>query len=124
MNHPISEGTCYVAHQGVADLFKLFGEKRVDLLFYPENRLTSLDRRIGIKYVKSIVTESAQMICMYDAKDVYIWRKGEWVNPNRQTFGTSYEIIESDLLKFENSISASIVGGVEKLKEKIKNLYK
>lgn len=123
MNHPISENTCYVAHQGVADLFKLFGEKRVDLLFYPENGLTSMDRRIGIKYIKSIVTESAQMICMYDAKDVFIWRNGEWVNPDRQTYGCSYEIIESDLLKFRNSISTRIVGGVEELREKIKNLY-
>jgi hypothetical protein len=124
--HPINENTCYVAHQGLGNLYDMFNQQRVDVIFYPENSLTSLERRIGVRYQKSIVTESAQMICMYDKKDVYIWRDGQWVNPESQTFGCSFEIIESNVLLFDNSISVSILSNdrVEKMRTEIKNLYK
>jgi hypothetical protein len=123
--HPILENTCYVAHQGIADLSKLFNGKRVDLYFYPETDMSALERYVGVKYVKSIVTESAELICCYDSNNVYIWENGQWINPRFQTYGTSFRLIESRLLKFTHDICLSIIGGESKsaLVNTIKKIY-
>ena len=107
MKHPILEGKCYVVHQGFGDLFEMFG--REDIIKYPEHRMNSFQRRCGIMYEKSIVTESAQLISCYDRRNVFVWENGEWVNPDSQTFGCSYEYIESDVLGFNNSIPYSVL---------------
>jgi putative chitinase len=53
------------------------------------------------KYNKSIITESAELICCYDSSNVYIWQEGKWVNPVYQTYGTSFRILENRLLGLE-----------------------
>jgi hypothetical protein len=125
ISHPIENDKCYVVHQGFGDLYAMFGYKRHDLITFPENGLTSIQRRIGIKYTRSIVTESAQMISCYDRNDVYIWRDGKWENPDIQTYGASYELLESDLLFFDHSIPMNICDSKlgPKLNEKLKLLY-
>lgn len=125
ISHPIETGKCYVVHQGFGDLYAVFGYNRHDILTYPENGLTSTQRRIGIKYSKSIVTESAQLISCYDRNDVYIWRDGEWIHPDIQTFGASYELLEDNLLFFDHSIPMNIYNSElgQKLNEKLTRLY-
>lgn len=125
MTHPIKENTCYVIHQGFGDIYKMFGG-RTDLLNYPEHRMNQFDLRSGIMYKKSIITESAQLITCYDRKNVYIWEDGEWVNPDEQTFGTSYEIVETNILGFNLSIPMIVFGSetITTLKNKLIKQYK
>jgi hypothetical protein len=124
--HPITENTCYVAHQGISDIIKLFDGKRVDLEFYPETELTLLERKTGVKYNKSIITESVELICCYDSSNVYIWQEGKWVNPVYQTYGTSFRILENRLLGFRGDICMNIVSGTDAVAtaNKIKDQYK
>ena len=125
MKHPIKENACYVVHQGFGDIYEMFGG-RTDLLNYPEKSMNQFKLRSGIRYEKSIITESAQMISCYDKKNVYMWENGEWVNPDEQTFATSYEIIESEVLGFTNSIPMNVINSesVKELKLKLQEQYK
>ena len=125
MKHPIKENVCYVVHQGFGDIYEMFGG-RTDLLNYPEKSMTQFKLRSGIRYEKSIITESAQMISCYDKKNVYMWENGEWVNPDEQTFATSYEIIESEVLGFTKSIPMNVINSesVKELKLKLQEQYK
>ena len=128
MKHPIKKGACYVIHQGIVHIPDLFDGQLVKFVFYPEYRMTALKRRIGVRFEDSIVTESAQLISCYDKRNVWIWDNG-WVNPEDQTYGRSFEFIESDLLGFDSSIPYSISQQMdsrndpEKLKEKIRKQY-
>lgn len=124
--HPILKGACYVAHQGLACIPDLFGGERVQLNFYPETGLTALERQVGVLYVDSIVTECVKLVSMYNNSDVYVWENGEWVNPRFQTFGCSFNILETRILKFNSTIPSRIIGGHEQgrvLTDKIKAIY-
>lgn len=126
--HPILNGNCYVMHQGFYN--DILRGKDEGLILWPEQRNTLTAIRCGISYVNSVVTEEAAVIAMYDYKKVWIWSKednpqGEWVNPDMQTYGTSHELLMSELLHITCSIPLAIVGKetVNKLKEKLKELY-
>jgi len=121
VSHPINETICYVAHQGIADLSVMFDDIHA-LIRWPETGLSLYEKVQGIKYVKPILTEDPWFISCYDRSDVYIWRNGEWVNPDRQTFGASINIIMSDLLKVSSTIPLNVSGNKKDL-ERIKNIY-
>lgn len=115
-------GKCFVLHKGhYNDVLKIKDE----VILWPENSLSITQQVIGVKYKKSIITESPFMICMYDRRDVFIFREGKWKIPDFQTFGCSFDIIMSDILFLTSSINASILSNdkCESLKNKIKNLY-
>lgn len=130
MSHtPIPKENCYVLHQGwYNDILRC---KNDDFILWPEKMNTMVAVRGGIKYQNSIITEDASMIACYDRKCVWVWRKdengnGDWINPDIQTYGTSHELIMSDLLFIEHSIPMNIISAdlVVKLKDKLDELYK
>jgi hypothetical protein len=123
MNHPIKKGTCYVAHQGIADLHKLLNGER--LIFFPESGMTGLELQIGRVYEDSIVTESAKIISCYKRQNVYIYRDGEWVNPSRQTFACSFNIISTSVLGYKSTIPSMVLGGdtAKLMRKRIEGFY-
>ena len=124
MKHPIENGACYVAHQGIAPLYEMFGG-RTKLDMYPETGMSLFERQCGVVFKQSIVTESVQIISCYDRSDVYIWRDGGWVNPNAQTYGTSYNILSNRILGFKSNIPISIMSHkmIKIVEDKIKAFY-
>lgn len=123
MNHPILKGKCYVVHQGIVDLYKLFNGEKVN--FFPESGMTGLALQIGCRFVDSIATESAKLISCYDYRDVYIYRNGEWINPDRQTYGCSFNMIASQVLGYQSTIPSVVLGGktAETMTAKIEGYY-
>lgn len=116
------EGKCFVLHKGFYnDILRLKDE----IILWHENGLSLLEQVCGLRYVKTIITESPYMICMYDRRDVFIFREGRWVNPDIQTFACSFDFILQDLLLLESSINISTISHkkMKEVKEKIKNLY-
>jgi hypothetical protein len=120
-SHPVNSTVCYVAHQGVADLSVMFDDIHA-LIRWPETGLSLYEKIQGIKYKKPILTEDPWFISCYDNNDVYVWVNGEWVNPDRQTYGTSVNIIMSSILKVSSTIPLNVLGDRKDL-EKIKNIY-
>jgi len=124
MKHPIEKGACYVIHQGFGDIYEMFGG-RTDLIMYPENRMNLFERKCGVRYENSIVTESSQLISCYDRRNVFVWENGKWVNPEDQTYGCSYEIIDSNILGFHSSIPYIVLSSdmIEIVYERLKKQY-
>lgn len=85
---------CFVVHQGVADLYELFGRES-DVIFFPEAGMSKLELAIGCSFKKDIVTESEQLISCFNHNHVYIREYGEWVRPDFQTYACSYSRIRS-----------------------------
>lgn len=125
MKHPKKFGICYVVHQGFGDIFQMFGGRN-DLLKFPEHRLNQFELRKGLKYKSSIITEAPELISCYDFRDVYIWENGEWINPEIQTYATSFEIIASEILGFGSSIPMSIISEeqIEETEKRLVEQYK
>lgn len=119
-----TKNKCYVLHKGFFN--KELLEHKNDLIMWPEDGLSLLNLASGIKYEASIVTENPWLISCYSSEDVFIYENGEWVNPRKETYGTSINLITSSILKIRHSIPAAIVGDetVQDLREKISNLYK
>lgn len=120
-SHPINKSVCYVAHQGIADLSLMFGDIHA-LIRWPETGVTLTEKVQGIKYVKPILTEDPWFISCYDKSEVYIWRDGQWKNPDMQTYGASISIIMSRILGVSSTIPINI-SGVRGDLEEIKGFY-
>jgi hypothetical protein len=99
-----------------------------EILFFPDRGKSLLWLKTGYKFEKSIITECAELICLYDRSKVWIWTKDEensngyWKNPENQTYCASYEYIEYFFLGIDNSIPLAKELGNKKLL-KLKNLY-
>jgi len=109
MDHPILKGNCYVLHQGIADVYKLIGRAKNEMIMWPERSLTMLELRKGIRYERSIVTENPHMIAVYDKRKVWYWDKGQWKNPMNQTYGGSYSSISIHVLKINSTIPFNVI---------------
>lgn len=112
-----NKNVCYVAHQGIADLSKMFDNIH-DLHRWPESGLTITDLAEGRKYAGPVLTESPWIISNYNQYDVYIWRDGKWRHPESQTYGASVNQIMCSLLRIRNTIP-----GDPTLRQEIKEIY-
>lgn len=117
------ENCCYVLHQGY---FNDILEHRHNFVYYPELSLTLVELVQGRVWQESVITENPWIISCYPQENVYIWRKGHWINPKRETYGASVNIIMSEILLISNTIPCNIIAheNGKILKEKIQNLYK
>lgn len=81
-------------------------------LFYPESRMT-FDEQLnsGRPDEYHIVTDSPFLVGLYSDEDVYYWKDGQWVNPNFQTYGCSYNMIMSRLFACKYSIPRAVLDG-------------
>lgn len=115
-------GCCYVLHQGI---FNEVLYQKTDFVLYPEQSLTLIDLATGFKWQQSVITESPWIISCYPMEDVYIFRNGEWNNPDFQTFGCSVNLIMSKILGIRNTIPANIISKdeVEKMQSTISVFY-
>lgn len=120
MKHPLNDNVCYVAHQGIAPLDKMFDKTRLmsDVNRWPESGLTLIDLAEGKKYVGPVLTESPWIISNYDRLDVYVWEDGKWQHPDRQTFGASVNNLNMTLLGVRSTIP-----GDNTLRDEIKKRY-
>ena len=79
-------------------------------LYYPESRMTT-DQCFKTSRPSEyhIVTDSPFLISLYDYNEVFIWIKNKWINPKIQTYGTSYNIIISEIFDYNNSIPQAVI---------------
>lgn len=116
------EGNCFVYVQGnEVDIHKYYelvslSKKEDGLILYPERAMTLIDTICSRPYVKSVITENPWIISCYPRNKVWIIRKGEWKNPEEQTFGASTSIILSNILGVTSSIPVAILNGIEGIK--------
>jgi hypothetical protein len=103
-------GNCYVLLDGKDDLNDLILEHKNDLIIYPERSMRFVDLACYRPYVLSVVTESAWIIGMYSKHEVWIYKDGKWVHPHYQTYGTSRDMIESNLFDYDSSIPLHVIG--------------
>lgn len=121
------EGTCYVLLR--TNKINPIAYERHDLIWYPETAMTLLQCVLYEPYVKSIVTENPWLIACYDHNYIRVWsteynKKGEWVIPNRQTYGACTSDIMMGILGISTTIPAMILDGGELIRKYIKELEK
>lgn len=118
----IPEGICYVLPQ--VNVAHPITDQRHDLAWYPEREMTLLEQVQYRPYVKSVVTESPWIIGCYDHNDVRIWKDGEWVRPNDQTYGASVNKIMMKIIGVRQTIASTPLDGGTEIKGLIKKLEK
>lgn len=117
------ENHCYVLLQGL--WIHPIATKRHDLVWYPERAMTLLERHQYRPYVKSVVTEDAWIIGLYDRLYVRIIEEdGSWRCPNMQTYAASHNTITCCLLGIQSTIPAMTNDGGETIKKEIENYKK
>lgn len=81
-------------------------------LYYPETRMT-FDQLMttGRPDGYNIVTDCPYLVPLYKEEEVFYYKDGEWVNPERQTYGTSYELIAQRFWGKTNSIPHAVIDG-------------
>ena len=79
-------------------------------LFYPEAGMTTIDCFKSSRPKDfHIVTDSPFLVGLYSQHEVFIWRKGKWINPDFQTYGCSRGVILSEIFGIESSIQQAVI---------------
>ena len=115
-------GQCYVLHQG---FYNEILQQRHDFVYYPEQGLLLVDLVQGRTWEVSVITESPWIIAAYSQENVWVYRNGKWVNPQRETYACSVNIIMSEILLIKHSIPSNIISyqTSKELKDKIAKNY-
>ena len=103
------ENNCYVVARGRDDdkekYLDLLYKHKHSLVLFPETAMRFIDTVTYLPVTKSIVTENMYLVSSYNKYNVWILdAKGEWMNPNEQTFGASIESLANHLLGYGSSI--------------------
>lgn len=124
MKQPIfKEGYCYVLPQG--DWVHPIAEYRHELIWYPERGMTLYEQHLYRPYVKSIVTECAWLIGLYDgSKVLHMDEDGSWRQANHQTYGASNNSLTLRLLEIQSTIAAIPLDGGESFRRHIAEFKK
>jgi hypothetical protein len=81
-------------------------------LFYPEAGMTTLQCfQTSRPRDYHIVTDCPYLVGLYDMQEVFIWKKGKWVNPDFQTYGCSFNLITMKLFGFTSTIPQAVLDG-------------
>jgi hypothetical protein len=116
------EGHCYVLLQ--TQEIHPIAFNRFDFVWYPERAKSLGGLYTAQPYVKSIITESAHYITLYDRDKVFVWdiEEDRWIHPDMQTFGASRNNMESNLLGITNTIPAMVCDGGKRFAKYVKKL--
>lgn len=102
---------CYVASQLSNVEFPPELTKE-NTLFYPETRMSTYECFTTSKPKDfHIVTDNPFLVSLYDKKEVFVWKKNKWINPEKQTFGASYHYIIEEVFEYPHTIPISIING-------------
>ena len=102
---------CYITDANSGSIYPNELDKD-NTLFYPERRMTTHDQlNTGRPEHFHIVTDSHFLVGLYSRHEVFYWKDGEWINPDFQTYGCSYNIILMDLWYNEHTIPQAVVDG-------------
>lgn len=116
----VYEGMCYVVLR--TDKIHHITYNRHDLVWYPEDGMSLVNKVQYIPYFKSVVTECPWIISCYDREHVRLWdekNKG-WVRPEEQTFGASVNNITMCVLGISQTIPSYVYDGGTEIKKLIK----
>jgi hypothetical protein len=84
---------CYIKSQD-SDAVLPAGINKDNALFYPENAMTTQEMFTStVPQNLHIITDSPFLIPLYKKSEVFIWKNNEWINPDMQTYGASYEYV-------------------------------
>lgn len=102
---------CYIASQ-IRD-YNLPKELNKDnTLFFPECGMTTHQMlHTGRPDKYHIVTDSHFLVGLYSYENVFYFDGEEWVNPDFQTYGTSYNILLTKLWNYKNTIPQAVIDG-------------
>ncbi len=100
---------CYVTHPTKKSKLPVDLDKD-NTLFYPESRMTT-EQCFKTSRPKDyhIVTDCPFLISLYSREEVFLWKNGNWENPNIQTYGTSYNLIIDVIFGYEYSIPQAVI---------------
>jgi hypothetical protein len=102
---------CYVANPK-SDCRYPSDLNKDNTLFYPESSMTTYEQcTSGRPAHFHIVTDSIFLVPLYDRKNVFVWKDGEWINPNFQTYGASFNLILDDIFNVQHTIPIAVVNG-------------
>jgi hypothetical protein len=123
------EGICYVVVR-LSKKAHPIADFRHDLIWYPEDGMTLLNRVSYVPYVQSIVTEDPWIIACYPQERVRVWGKSRvryrFVEASDQTYGASVGSITSSELGIRQTIPAMPLDGgseIRKLERKLLASY-
>ena len=108
-----SVNCCFVASQKRDYDLPSFLNKG-NTIYFPETEMTTNELlHTGRPNGFNIVTDSHFLVGLYDCDEVYYYdgKLKEWINPDFQTLGTSYNIILHKLWKYKNTIPKAILDG-------------
>lgn len=104
---------CYIASQKrIYDLPNHLNKENT--LYFPETIMTTIDMLFSSRPSEfHIVTDCHFLVSLYDRTEVFIYNKEneQWENPDIQTYGRSYDLILSELWKYNSSIPMAIING-------------
>ena len=81
-------------------------------IFYPETGMTTFELHTSsVPKDFHIVTDSHFLAPLYKKEEVFIFKNGEWVNPDINTYGSSYDYILHHLWSIKISIPRAIYDG-------------
>ena len=126
LNDITEDSQCFVFVQGndinIEHFYELVRKSKNDeLILYPERGMTFANTVDYKPYVKPIVTENPYIIACYDSRSVWVLQEDEWVNPDRQTYGASVNLITTSILQYPNTIPILPYGG-RSFESRIKNM--
>ena len=90
------------------------GLDKDNTLFFPESGMTTHDLvHSGRPKDYHIITDSHFLVGLYSRHEVFIFdnKDNRWINPGLQTYGTSRELLLSELWGIESSIQMAVLNG-------------
>lgn len=88
---------------------------KLNTIFYPEQTMTLDDKmKTGKPLDKNIVTDCPFLVPVFYADEVFVFKDNKWVSSSDLGFnpyGTSYNIIKTELFGYSNSIPQGIING-------------
>ena len=88
---------------------------KVNTMFYPEQSMTTYEMHTSSRPKDlNIVTDCPDLVALYEAENVFVWRDGKWKSCEELRFNpyaTSLSLIRSELFGIEHTIPVALVDG-------------
>ena len=88
------------------------GINKDNTLFYPESGMTTLELHETARPKDyHIITDSHFLVPLYSSHEVFVYIDNEWINPDVQTYGMSYNLVLIRLFGIRSTIPRAVLNG-------------